>query len=251
MRKSQSLGMESEFWEVSNVDKNYLVSNFGRVKSLRTNKILKQTTDRNGYLHVCLCTNNKRKNMMVHRLVALSYLPNPEDKPEVNHIDGNKENNRIDNLEWATSKENIDHAYKIGLRNNDTIINNGKRNSRKVYQLDINDNSTIRIWESASQVERELGFDRNGIIRCCKLINDTIGGFRWRYEETLNIKRERKSTANPSRQVILIDVRTDGIIKIFNSAEELANYLGVTRNAVYRVINGDRKTLKGYGVKYL
>ncbi|MDY2883057.1 MAG: NUMOD4 domain-containing protein [Romboutsia timonensis] len=120
--------MEEVWKDIKGFEEIYQVSNFGRVKSLlrkRRNrngyfyikeKILKQSINTYGYLQVCLYNNCERSVKRVHRLVAETFIPNPSNKPEVNHIDGNKTNNKIDNLEWVTSKENITHAFKIGLR---------------------------------------------------------------------------------------------------------------------------------------
>ena len=120
-----------EIWkslkEIVEYGDNYEVSNLGRVRSIdrRVNsrngkrlvkgQILKQQIDRYGYCRVHCYLNGKGRNYQVHRLVALSFIPNLENKPQVNHKDGNKQNNRIDNLEWSTNKENVEHAFSIGL----------------------------------------------------------------------------------------------------------------------------------------
>lgn len=75
-------------------------------------RTLKQKTDRRGYKRVTLWKNKREKDFLVHRLVCTAFHPNPENKPEVNHIDGNPSNNRVDNLEWVTSQENLMHAFK-------------------------------------------------------------------------------------------------------------------------------------------
>lgn len=85
----------------------YQISNYGRVWSAKRNRYLALTPNNRGYLQVKVIANNgKRKNELVHRLVALHFIDNPENKPEVNHIDRNKENNSVDNLEWVTHSEN-------------------------------------------------------------------------------------------------------------------------------------------------
>ena len=95
----------------------YYVTKDGKVWSEKSNKFLSLFPDKDGYLLCSLSHAGKSRPHKVHRLVALSFLPNPENKPQVNHIDGNKANNHIDNLEWASAKENINHALNSGLIN--------------------------------------------------------------------------------------------------------------------------------------
>ena len=97
----------------------YYISNYGRLKSFKYGKerFLKPYLMGYGLQYSCfsLLTNNKRKICKAHRLVALAFIPNPDNKPQVNHKDGNKANNHIDNLEWVTSKENHQHGWQNGL----------------------------------------------------------------------------------------------------------------------------------------
>ena len=105
----------------------YSVSNLGNVKANERDvetktgirhykeKILKPEITRDGHLRVVLCEAGKSKRVLVHRLVAQAFIDNPYNLPQVNHIDGDKSNNSIDNLEWCTREDNIKHAYKIGL----------------------------------------------------------------------------------------------------------------------------------------
>lgn len=119
-----------ELWkEIEGFEGNYLVSNKGRIfRRARTYinpqgvnceveaKELTPTKNGRGYLHVKIRYNGKRHTLLVHRLVASAFVPNPEDKPQVNHLDGDKTNNTVNNLIWVTARENIIHAWETGLR---------------------------------------------------------------------------------------------------------------------------------------
>lgn len=113
--------LEGEIWkDVVDYEGIYLVSNLARVKRIMSRKnptcdIINNTYHPTGYVHIALTNNGKGRTFKLHRLVALAFIPNPENKPQVNHIDGNKHNNHVSNLEWNTSKENINHAFRIGL----------------------------------------------------------------------------------------------------------------------------------------
>ena len=123
-----------EIWkDIEGYEGLYQVSNLGRVKSIygwcgnrfvKRTKILKLKINNKGYTKVYLYKNKKSKMFFVHRLVAMAFVPNPNNLPQVNHKDGNKLNNSIGNLEWCTCSENIKHAYKTGLKHyvNHTII---------------------------------------------------------------------------------------------------------------------------------
>ena len=130
-----------EVWKDIEDFSNYQISNFGRVKSkeritnvgiknvkqiTRKEKILKPLKITKGYLGIRLYNNLNVKTFKIHRLVAKYFIPNPNNLSQVNHIDGNKTNNKVDNLEWCTQTQNIQHSYRIGLRNIDQIRNLGK-----------------------------------------------------------------------------------------------------------------------------
>ena len=108
-------------WKKCNINDNYIVSDDGFVKNIKTNKILKQKLDKDNYLSVNISMGSRgnSKQVFVHRLVAEAFIPNPENKPLVRHIDGNPIKNCVDNLEWVTYKENLDYSKKSGAKLDD------------------------------------------------------------------------------------------------------------------------------------
>lgn len=168
----------------------YEISNLGNVKSLPKTrgccvggeKILKQNYSKYGYMLVMLCKNGKPQSFAVHRLVAKAFIPNPENKPQVNHIDGNKENNNLTNLEWCTASENTKHAYDNNLKKGAWLgKNDGEHpNSKRVFQYD-KEMKLVKGWDSMSEAHRKTGVFVDSISKCCKKIYKTAGGYIWRY----------------------------------------------------------------------
>lgn len=143
--------MTVEIWkDIPEFENLYQVSNLGNVRSSR-GKVQKLQITKFGYLRATLHKQRKEKKMHSHRLVALAFIPNPENKIEVNHIDGNKQNNHVENLEWNSKSENISHAFKIGLKNN-----NGSKNP---YAKKVIDTETGKIWDCAVDCAKELGIN--------------------------------------------------------------------------------------------
>ena len=105
-----------EQWRVIEGYPNYEVSNLGYVRNVKTGKVRKLQMNKFGYQYVGLCLNGKGENHYIHRLVATAFIPNFENKRTVNHINGDKTDNRVENLEWVTDSENVKHAYKNGLK---------------------------------------------------------------------------------------------------------------------------------------
>lgn len=168
----------------------YQVSNFGRIKKIRTwrgnkykNKyincetILKGSIQNNGYISISY----RGKHYLLHRIIATTFIPNPKNKPQVNHKDGNKLNNSVNNLEWVTNKENAAHARKHGLLTARDKIS-AIKNSKKVRQLSL-DGQLIKEWSSASVASRTLGIDSSAIRKCCRHQRNKCGGYMWEDEK--------------------------------------------------------------------
>jgi hypothetical protein len=180
---------EIEVWkEIKGLEGFYEISNLGRVKSISRvvkssiqkngfritkEKIKPSQNNGNGYLQLYVQINNKRKIYYTHRLVALAFIPNPNNKPEVNHINGDKSDNRVENLEWCTRKENINHAFDLGLMKN-------RKTGKRVKVLQILEDNIV-LWDSISDASNSLKIDSSSISKVCKNINKQAGGFKWRY----------------------------------------------------------------------
>ena len=186
-----------EIWKNIEEYPNYQVSNMGRVKRLstgyyrRTEKILKPQLQNNGYLHIKLSQKDKTKCILVHRLVAQVFIPNPNNLPQVNHINEDKTDNRVENLEWCTQKYNINYGNGISKRVKTNKENgtykkigeiNSKIRSKSILQFS-KDNSFIRKWDCIMDVQRELGYDNKQISSCLKNRQKTAKGFKWVYAD--------------------------------------------------------------------
>lgn len=203
--------IEIEIWkDIEGYEGLYQVSNFGNVKSLNYNrsgkeKILKPQKNKNKYLHISLCKNKNQKTFTIHRLVALAFIPNLHNYPCVNHIDENKENNHVDNLEWCTHEYNMNYGtlkerqsekrkgFKFteetkrkmseaqkGKKLSLEVINKiREKNSKAVLQYSL-DGTFIKEWKSVIQASKQLNL--NHISECCNGKRKTCGSFIWRFK---------------------------------------------------------------------
>lgn len=136
-----------------------------------------------GYKMVNLCLDGKMFFKTIHRLVANAFIPNPENKPCINHIDGNKQNNNVSNLEWVTQKENMQHAFKILKCKPSMLGRFGKNNPKSLPVLQIKDNIIIAEFYGISDAERITGINHRHISDCCKGKRHFCGGYQWKYKE--------------------------------------------------------------------
>lgn len=191
--------MKEEVWkDIIGYEGLYQVSNDGRVKSLYREfwsgechrvlkkypeKIMKTWIDRGGYEYVVLCKVSIAKKIKVHRLVAEAFIPNPENKPQVDHINTIRDDNRIENLRWATTSENqknpISWERSSNAKKGDK--NPMKKRMRQVAQIDMSTNKVIKVWESAVVAAHCLGVDHSNIYRSIQGKISNCKGFRWVY----------------------------------------------------------------------
>lgn len=148
-------------------------------KVLRRGKVLKQFENNKGYLLVSLRKNGKSKSFSVHRLVAQAFIPNPDNKPCVNHKDENPLNCNVENLEWVTQKENINygtHNERVAKANT-----NGKR-SKPVVGIDPNTGKVVVEFPSTMEAGRN-GYDYSSVAHCCRGERKTYKGLIWHYKD--------------------------------------------------------------------
>ena len=150
---------------------NYEVSNLGKVRNIKSGIMLKPWITKDGYLRHCLYKHNKRKNLLLHRIIATAFIDNPGEKTQVNHIDENKLNNDLSNLEWCTVRENNMHGTRTKRV--------AEKLSQKVIQLDLNDN-VLNEFESMKQAGQETGTSASHISHCCNGKRKSAGGYKWR-----------------------------------------------------------------------
>jgi hypothetical protein len=149
---------------------------FGRSRVLKRCVIKTLKEDRDGYFKVWLSKGSKKTPFFVHRLVATMFLPNPSGLPVVNHIDGNKQNNSITNLEWCTISDNTKHAFRIGLRQ----PGDGGM-SKPVYSIDPFTNAVVKRYPSLSEAGRELGTSVENISMAANGVTKTAKGLKWAF----------------------------------------------------------------------
>lgn len=153
---------------------NYDINNLGQIRNNKSGYIKKPSISKRGYSVVSLQNNWKQYLKTIHRLIAIAFIDNPYNKPEINHIDGDKTNYKLTNLEWCTTQENNIHMRKTGLHTSD--------GDKQVAQYDKNWN-LIKIYKSVSAASRELNLNRANICNVCRGNTrlKTVGGYYWRY----------------------------------------------------------------------
>ncbi len=177
--------MNNETWrDIQGYEGLYQVSDTGRVRSvdrseqfkrngkishrIRHGRFLGQTADKHGYLRVHLAKDGKCKRFFVHRLVATAYISKPDDKPQVNHMNGNRTDNRVCNLEWVSAQENVCHAFRV--------IGRKPSRHRPVICLE-----TGGVYGSVTEAAKTFGIDKSHLVACCRGRRNQAGNYHFKY----------------------------------------------------------------------
>lgn len=175
--------IDREIWKpISDYEGSYEISSYGRVKSFPTKRrtttiILKPKLTKDGYYETTLYSEEKPKYIRTHRLVAQAFIPNLQNKPQVNHKDGNKLNNYVGNLEWCTNQENITHSIEMGLQN---PVGHNNFNAKPVAQYDL-DGNLIQKYKCIRYASDDTGIKQGNISRVCNGHRKTSGGYIWKF----------------------------------------------------------------------
>lgn len=239
--------MSEEIWkDVVGFEGYYKVSNLGRVKSvdryvnykkgyslkaLKKGQLLSPKISNKGYLHLTLMKDGKNYYRSVHRIVAEAFIPNPKNLPFINHINENKVDDRVENLEWCTAKYNTEVYYKSRIN---------------VYQYDL-EGKLIKIWHSITEAAENINGDKTGIQHSCRTKRGlkSYKGFIWSYQPLTSEEFKRRITNENITSVNQID-SSGNIICTYKSMSEAGKAVGCNPSAISMACSGLRHTIKGY-----
>ena len=256
---------DGEIWkDITGFEGIYKVSNYGRVKRLKANTlrqginyshmedhILKAITsnNRNVYWRVKLHYNGKKEDHRIHRLVAIAFIPNPMNLPEINHKDENKLNPKSDNLEWCDRKYNSSYG---------TMPERARKNfrrdivCRKVYQYDT-DGNFIASYESQRTASRITGISKNTICEVCREKKNyvTAGGFIWSFTKKKSDIARKVERAKRACRKAITQRNIDGyFIKSFKSIREASLFTGISSASISQCLSGKTQKAGGYKWEY-
>lgn len=240
----------------------YEVSNFGRIRSVDRiveskrgplnykGRIISTPLNDDGYPAFNFCYAGKKKAARVHQVVAKAFIPNPNDLPEVNHKDENKENNHVTNLEWCTREYNMNYGTGLErMKRHPNQLKRQKESRSPIVGIKIDDKSLIK-FESISEADRN-GFKRRNLWSALNGNDASHKGYVWCYEDEYSIAKV-KTLLNRVKVKRVAHVDDKGnVIKVLGTVKEAAKIIGVDNGRISRVCTGKHKHAKGYKLKYI
>ena len=248
--------MEEVWKDVVGYEGLYQVSNLGKVRSLtriversdktvrlRNGKMLSLIKKSDNYISTTLFRNGKKKTVLVHRLVASAFIPNPNGFQEVNHKDENPSNNHVDNLEWCDRSYNINY----GNRNKKCILTSNSNGSKcaevPVLQYTF-DGEFVKRYSSLHEIERTIGKNYISVCYCCSGKYHYSYGYIWIYEKDIDTLDERIKKIKEKR---VVQLNLEGkLIKIWNSISEASKHLVILQTSISMCCSGKYKTSGGF-----
>ena len=227
--KNSSKDTEEVWRDIQGFENQYAISTKGRVRNIRTGRILKYGIDGHGYPFVVLYkANSKPKQIKIHKLVAESFIDNPNKLPQVDHIDEVKTNNDVSNLRWVSASENIRHS--------------SHKQSCKIKQLTL-DGELVKVWESSKQIEKETGYSHGNILKCCRGKYKQAYGYHWEYTDPSQQHKHNRPVAALTK---------DGeFVAKYKSVAEASRCLKISYTQVYLCLNGKLKSTHGLKFIYI
>ena len=244
-----------EEWRQLKQNENYSVSNTGKVRNDRNGHLLKgRLTGNTNYLIVVFSIGGKRKVQAIHRMVAICFIKNPDNKPCVNHKDGDKHNNHHSNLEWATYSENNQHSYNTGLKKYRPLHYKGKKGydhnrSKEVFQYDTN-GIIVGTFGSISEAFRITGISYTDISKVALGKMYSAGGFIWSYKMYKKSEFPERPKHHLSKSVGMYNYNGE-LVKTFESCQKAADYFKCHQSCISDAALGNVKRIKGHFWKYI
>lgn len=247
--------MEEIWKDIKGYERLYQVSNTGKVKRLKgstrtkRDRILTNKTKSNGYKFVCLSAKSSLKYLHVHRLVAVAFIPNLKNKLFVNHIDCDKSNNKVTNLEWVTAKENSSHARKNVVFNYSILVGIDNKTTKQIAQKDKQGN-VLYLWDCVQSIKNHYDISESAINRACR--KGTVSfGFMWEHISKGYYLEESKKFSNPP--VPVITNKKDRDLSFAHTGKEIKNnaitnedLIQIGLDCYYKYGNIHRVSLENY-----
>lgn len=243
-----------DFVDIQGYEGLYMVNPAGKVYSLVSNKLLRAGCNKQGYKTVVLCKDGKEKSFKVHRLVALAFIPNPNNYPCINHKDEDKTNNDVNNLEWCTHKYNINYGT-ARKRLSETLKNNPLKMRKPVIQLSLS-GDFVKEYRSTKEAEETTGIDRRQISRAINHVGKQAQGYLWimkdEYDEAIDYGEiYRKESVHPKPKRIAQYTKDGEFIREWDSLTDVHLTLGIGFSTLSSCLSGKYSHAGGYVWKFI